>query len=77
MNKERFKTMVRKLVAPITLRFKSTDDLLAAMDMIDYSYGNPKSPVSKSELESAMLVIARELIRRKVVFWDRIVIKRY
>ncbi len=69
MVKERFGTMVRKLIAPITLRFKSTDGLLAAMDMLERSYGNPKLPVSKAELESAMLVLARELIRRKVVFW--------
>ena len=66
---ERFETIVRKLIAPITLRFKSTEGLLDAMDMLEYSYGSPKSPVSKAELESAMFLIARELIRRKVVFW--------
>lgn len=69
MLKERFEAIVRTLIAPIKLRFKSTDGLLAAMDMLERSYGNPKSPVSKAELESAMLVLARELIRRKVVFW--------
>ena len=69
MVKERFEAIVRKMIAPITLRFKSTDGLLAAMNMLEYSYDNPKSSVSKVELESAMLLLARELIRRKVVFW--------
>jgi len=62
-------SIVRKLVAPIVLRFKDTDSLIAAMDLLERSHSNPKSPVSKAELESAMIIIARELIRRKVVFW--------
>ncbi len=69
MIKERFETIVRKLIAPITLRFRSTDALLAAMDMLERSHNNPKSSVSNAELESAMIIIARELIRRKVIFW--------
>jgi hypothetical protein len=59
----------RKLIAPIVLRFKDTDSLLDAMDMLERSYCNPKSTVSKAELEFGMRVIARELIRRKVIFW--------
>jgi hypothetical protein len=62
-------SIVRRLIAPIVLRFKGTDSLLAAMDMLERSHNNPKSPVSKAELESAMIIIARELIRRKVIFW--------
>ena len=62
-------SIVRKLIAPIVLRFKDTDSLIAAMDMLERSHSNPKSPVSNAELESAMIVIARELIRRKVIFW--------
>ncbi len=69
MIKERFEIIVRKLIAPITLRFKSTDGLLAAMNMLERGHSNPKCTVSKAELESAMLALARELIRRKVIFW--------
>ncbi len=61
--------MFRMMFAPIVLRFKDTDSLQAAMDLLERGYNNPKSTVSKAEIEQAMLVIARELIRRKVVFW--------
>jgi hypothetical protein len=69
MIKERFETIVRRLFAPITLRFQSIDSMLSAMDLLERSYRNPKCTVSKVELETAMFLIARELIRRKVVFW--------
>ncbi len=61
--------MLRRLLAPIVLRFKDTDSLQAAMDLLERSYRNPKCTVSNVEIEQAMLVIGRELIRRKIVFW--------
>ena len=62
--------MFRRLIAPIVLRFHSTDGLLAAMDMLERAYRSPKyEESSKKELERGMRVIAKELIRRKVIFW--------
>jgi hypothetical protein len=61
--------MIRRLIAPLALRFKDTDSLIAAMDMLERGYNRSNPPVSKVELERAMLLIARELIRRRVVFW--------
>ena len=61
--------MFRKLIAPIVLRFKDTDSLISAMVMLERGYRNPKSTVPKAELEFGMRVIARELLRRKVIFW--------
>lgn len=61
--------MFRKLIAPIRLRFHSTESLLDALDMLERSYTGPKSSIPKAELERALCVIARELIRRKVIFW--------
>lgn len=59
--------MFRRFIAPIVLRFKETDGLIAAMDLLER--GRDRGAVSKAEIDRAMLVIARELIRRKVVFW--------
>lgn len=59
--------MFRRFIAPIVLRFKETDGLIAAMDML--KRGRDRHVVSKDEIDKAMLLIARELIRRKVIFW--------
>lgn len=59
--------MFRRLIAPIVLRFKDTDGLIAAMDLLER--GRDRHVLSKVEIDTAMLLIARELIRRKVVFW--------
>lgn len=61
--------MLRRIIAPLVLRFKDTDSLLDAMDLLERGYRNPKCTVSKVELERAMRVIAKELLRRKVIFW--------
>lgn len=61
--------MIRRLIAPIVLRFHSTDALLEALDLVERGYSNPKCTVHKVELKRAMCVIARELLRRKVIFW--------
>ena len=61
--------MIRRLIAPIVLRFHSTDALLDALDLLERGYGNPKCTVHKVELEYGMRVIGRELLRRKVIFW--------
>jgi hypothetical protein len=61
--------MLRKLFAPIRVRFFKDDELLAALDMVERGYSNPKCEVDKKELERMMIILGRELIRRKVVFW--------
>ena len=59
--------MFRRFIAPIALRFKETNGLIAAMDMLER--GRDRHVVSRTEIDTAMLLIARELIRRKVIFW--------
>lgn len=62
--------MFRRLIAPIVLRFHSTEALLDALDLVERGYRSPKfEESSKKELEYGMRVIAKELIRRKVIFW--------
>jgi broad-specificity NMP kinase len=62
--------LIRRIIAPIVLRFQPTDSLYAAMDLLERGYRSPKiQENSKAELEFGMRVIARELIRRKEIFW--------
>jgi hypothetical protein len=61
--------MLRKWFAPITVRFFKTDALLATLDMVEQGYNNPECEVPRKEIERVMLVLGRELIRRKVIFW--------
>jgi hypothetical protein len=61
--------MFRKLMTPIMLRFQSTPALLDALNLLERGYTNPKCTVARTELEFGMCVIARELLRRKVIFW--------
>ena len=61
--------MLRRIIAPLVLRFKDTDALLDALELLERGYRNPKCSVNKVELERGMRVIAKELIRRKVIFW--------
>lgn len=62
--------MFRRLIAPIVIRFQPTEGLLDAMDLLERGYRSPKyEESSKKELERCMRLIAKELIRRKVIFW--------
>lgn len=64
--------LFRKLTAPIVLRFQSTDDLQSAMWVLERRLAEGEvagSKTSEKMLQDAMLIVARELIRRKVVFW--------
>jgi hypothetical protein len=63
--------LIRKLIAPIALRFKDTDSLIEAMHLLERGKLVPKQKggVPLTTIDDAMLIIARELIRRKVVFW--------
>lgn len=60
---------LRKLFAPVIVRFSKTDALIDALDMVERGYINPKCEVPREELERMLLVLGRELIRRKVIFW--------
>ena len=59
--------MFRRLIAPFLLRFKDTDGLIEALTFLER--GRDRHVVSQAEIDTAMLLIARELIRRRVVFW--------
>jgi hypothetical protein len=62
--------MFRKLLAPILLRFKHTQDLIAALDFLKLPRLQPGEDDSLiAEVKFAQLAMGRELIRRGVVFW--------
>lgn len=62
--------LIRRLIAPIVIRFQPTDGLYEAMALLERGYRSPKfEESSKDELKYAMRVIAKELIRRKEIFW--------
>lgn len=61
---------VRMMLAPITLRFFATDGLIETMNFLDMC---DRSKLDKSTAKFAdrtQFVIAKELIRRKVRFWE-------
>ena len=63
---------IRQLLAPITLRFFATDGLIETMQFLDLC---DRSKLDKSTAKFAdctQLLIAKELIRRKVRFWEEI-----
>ena len=62
--------MFRKLMAPIRLRFKDTQDLIAALDLVERACLQPgKDDKIIADRKFAQLAMGRELIRRGVVFW--------
>lgn len=61
--------MFRKLIAPFMVRFYEDDELIGTLEVVQRGYENPKCEVPKEELERVMLVLAKELIRRKIIFW--------
>lgn len=62
--------MLKKLFAPIMLRFWQTQELLESLDVLNRSQFNPSFQRGLiREREQDKLLIARELIRRKVIFW--------
>jgi hypothetical protein len=61
---------IRPYIAPITMRFTETDELLAALDLldcVDYD-GDDKQMIKFAR--KASFQIANELVRRKVRFWE-------
>lgn len=61
--------MIRTLIDCFVVRFHSTEKLLLVMNLLERGYkSNEYEGSSKKELERKMRVIARELIRRKVIF---------
>lgn len=51
------------------VRFYEDDELIGTLEVVQRGYENPKCEVPKEELERVMLVLAKELIRRKIIFW--------
>ena len=62
--------MFRKMIAGIKMRFMDTDDLLATMNLLDRGLKADASNVVAADHRFARLVIAGELIRRGIIFWD-------
>jgi hypothetical protein len=63
---------IRQFFAPITLRFFATDGLIETMQFLDLC---DRSKLDKSTAKFAdrtQMLIAKELIRRKVRFWEMI-----
>ena len=61
-----FAFMLRRF-APITVRFFSTDDLIHTMTLLDRCYSGY---LDNTEPGRTQFLIAKELIRRKVRFWE-------
>lgn len=59
---------MRMFFASFLLRFKDTDGLIAALDMMERANANVLD--KPDNLRKAKLKVAKELIRRGVVFWE-------
>ena len=60
---------MRKFFAPIILRFRDTDALLDTMDFFNRFDDVDLEPRLREIVERGSMLVARELIRRKVRFW--------
>jgi hypothetical protein len=60
---------MRKFFAPIVLRFKDTDALLDTMDFFDQFEDKDLETDLRKLVDDGSMLVARELIRRKVRFW--------
>lgn len=64
---------LREFFAPITIRFFKTEDLLDTMGAMEVLLERPLIERSEHTDEIAMkmqMLIGRELLRRKVRFWE-------
>jgi len=62
--------MIRKLLAPIIVRFQSTDDLEATLFFLSECNRDKLSPRLVKDVIRTEKLIAKELIRRGVKIWD-------
>lgn len=53
----------------IWARTVATEDLLTALEALDKSVNRPIFETSKKDIDNGRIRIARELIRRRVIFW--------
>jgi hypothetical protein len=60
---------MRKFFAPIVLRFKDTDSLLDTLDFFDQFEDKDLETDLRKLVDDGSMLVARELIRRKVRFW--------
>lgn len=56
---------IKRMIVSLRLRRFETDAVLSAFHMIDA----PRSIREKPKIREARLALARELIRRNVIFW--------
>lgn len=62
---------VRMMLAPITVRFFATDGLIETMQFLDMCDRDKLDADLAKFADRTQLVIAKELIRRKVRFWEQ------
>lgn len=65
--------MIESFIASIRLRFKETDGLFAALDMLDCATDLvvvKNDPTFARKVRQGKLLIAKELIRRDIIFWE-------
>lgn len=63
---------IRIFFAPITVRFLETDALIETMQFLDLCNRDKLDSKLAGFADRTQLVIAKELIRRKVRFWEQI-----
>jgi hypothetical protein len=63
---------LRSIMAPITLRFVSTDGLIETMQFLEMCDRSKLDKRLTERADKSQLQIAKELLRRKVRFWEEI-----
>ncbi len=65
-------TSIKLLLAPITVRFFATDVLIETMQFLNMCDRTKLDTDLAKFADRFQLIIAKELIRRKVRFWEQI-----
>jgi hypothetical protein len=63
---------IKLLLAPITVRFFATDGLIETMQFLDMCDRTKLDTDLAKFADRTQLILAKELIRRKVRFWEQI-----
>jgi hypothetical protein len=64
--------MFRQMIAPLVLRFKDTDALLDTMSFFGQFEDVELEPDLREMVDRGSMQVARELVRRKVRFWEMV-----
>ena len=63
---------LKKLLSPITVRFLSTEDIIETMEFVDMFNRDELDSSILETIDRTNIIMGKELLRRKVIFWDSI-----